>query len=149
MVARRDWFKAKFLWGQMNRHALRALSGFGLMGLTSALTMPVTFMLIRGHLANNLGLTAADYWQAPWKISEIYLMLVVVYSLPRLAEIRTAPELKSEIIKVYRFVMPIVVVGAVTIFLLRDFIIHTLFTPDFCLCDKLLLLGRNGVFSEE
>lgn len=135
IVARRDWFKAKFLWGQMNRTALRELSGFGLMGLTSALTMPVTFMLIRDHLANTLGLTAAGYWQASWKISEIYLMLVTttlsVYYLPRLAEIRTAPELKTEIIKVYRFVMPIVVVGAITIFLLRDFIIHTLFTPDF------------------
>lgn len=135
MVARRDWFKAKFLWGQMNRPALRELSGFGLMGLTSALTVPVTFMLIRDHLATNLGLTSAGYWQASWKISEIYLMLVTttlsVYYLPRLAEIRTATELKTEIIKVYRFILPIVAVGAVTIFLLRDFIIHTLFTPDF------------------
>lgn len=135
MVASRDWFKAKFLWGQINRPALRELSGFGLMGLTSALTMPVTFMLIRDHLATNLGLPAAGYWQASWKISEIYLMLVTttlsVYYLPRLAEIRTAPELKAEIIKVYRFVMPIVAVGAVTIFMLRDFIIHILFTADF------------------
>lgn len=135
IVGRRDWFKAKFLWGQMNRPALRALSGFGLMGLTSALTAPISYMFVRDHLATNLGLTAAGYWQASWKISEIYLMLVTttlsVYYLPRLAEIRTAPELKIEIIKVYRFVMPIVVVGAVAIFLLRDFIIGTLFTPEF------------------
>lgn len=135
IVARRDWFKAKFLWGQMNRPALRELTGFGLMGLTSALTVPMTFMLIRDHLATSLGLTAAGYWQASWKISEIYLMLVTttlsVYFLSRLAEIRTAPELKTEIIKVYRFVMPIVTVGAVAIYLLRDFIIEILFTPDF------------------
>src|SRR5450830_7554 len=135
IVARRDWFKAKFLWGRMNRPALRELSGFGLMGLTSALTVPISYMLIRDHLATNLGLTAAGYWQASWKISEIYLMLVTttlsVYYLPRLAEIRAAPELKTEIIKVYRFVMPIVVAGAAVIFFLRDFIIHALFTPEF------------------
>ena len=135
IVARRDWFKARFLWGQMNRPALRELSGFGLMGLTSAMTVPISYMIIRDHLATVLGLTAAGYWQASWKISEIYLMLMTstlaVYYLPRLAEIRTAPELKTEIIKVYRFVMPIVAVGAVTIFLLRDFIIHVLFTADF------------------
>jgi len=135
IVARRAWFKTQFLWGRMNRSALRELSGFGLMGLTSALTAPVTYMLIRDHLAANLGLSAAGYWQASWKISEIYLMLVTntlaVYYLPRLAEIRTAPELKAEIIKVYRFVMPIVAVGAATIYLLRDFIIHILFTQDF------------------
>lgn len=135
IVVRRDWFKAKFLWGQINRLALRELSGFGLMGLTSALTVPVTFLFIRDHLATSLGLTAAGYWQATWKISEIYLMLVTttlsVYYLPRLAEIRTAPELRTEIIRVYRFVMPIVVLGAAMIYLLRDFIIQTLFTPDF------------------
>lgn len=135
MVAQRDWFKAKFLWGKMNRPALRELSGFGLMGLTSALTVPVSYMLIRDHLVTNLGLTAAGSWQASWKISEIYLMLVTttlsVYYLPRLAEIRTVPELKTEIVKVYRFVMPIAVAGAVSIYLLRDFIINTLFTLDF------------------
>ena len=135
MVSRRDWFKAKFLWGSINRTALRELSGFGLMGLISALTVPITYMFIRDHLVTNLGLSAAGYWQASWKISEIYLMLVTttlsVYYLPRLAEIRKASELKTEIIKIYRFVMPIVIFGAVIIYLLRDFIIRILFTSDF------------------
>ena len=148
MVARRDWFKSKFLWGRINRTALRELSGFGLMGLTSALTIPISYMLIRDYLATDLGLAAAGYWQASWKISEIYLMLVTttlsVYYLPRLAEIRTAPELKSEIIKVYRFVMPIVVGGAITIYLLRDFIINVLFTSDFLPMRELFIWQLAG-----
>lgn len=135
MISKRHWFKAKFLWGKMDRPALHELSGFGLMGITSALAMPLTFMFIRDHLANQLGMDAAGYWQASWKISEIYLMLVTttlsVYYLPRLAEIRTAPELKAEIFKVYRFVLPIVIVGAVSMFFLRDFIIQVLFTNEF------------------
>ena len=135
MIGKREWFKAKFLWGTLNRTALPELAGFGLMGLTSALTVPVTYMLIRNHLATNLGLASAGYWQASWKISEIYLMMITttltVYYLPRLAEIRTSEEFKIEIFKVYRFVMPIVVAGAVTIYALRDFIINSLFTSDF------------------
>ena len=135
IVARCDWFKAKFLWGKINQPALRELSGFGLMGLTSAFTVPISYMVIRNHLANHLGLTAAGYWQASWKISEIYLMLVTttlsVYYLPRIAEIRNATELKAEILKVYRFVMPVVSVVAITIYVLRDFIISILFTSDF------------------
>ena len=135
LVARRAWFKSPFLWGKMDVSLTRELSGFALMGLTSALVVPVSYMLIRDHLALRLGLPAAGFWQASWKISEMYLMLTTttlsVYYLPRLAEIRTAPELKAEIIKVYRFVMPLVVIGAITIYLLRDFIIRTLFTEDF------------------
>ena len=148
MVMRRDWFKAKFLWGQVNGKALRELAGFGLMGLTTALTVPVTYMLIRGHLATNLGLNAAGYWQASWKISEIYLMLITttltVYYLPRLAEIKTAQEMKNEIFKVYRFVMPLVLVSALTIFLLRDFIINTLFTSEFMPMRKLFAWQITG-----
>lgn len=135
MVAHRDWFSGKFLWGGVDRIALRELSGFGLMGLTSALTVPVSYMLIRDFLEANLGLASAGYWQASWKISEIYLLLVTstlsVYYLPRLAEIKTAPAMKDEIIKVYRFIMPIVAAGAITIYLLRDFIVQILFTVDF------------------
>ena len=135
MIARKDWFKTKFLWGQMNRQALYELSGFGLMGLTSAMTVPISYMIVRNYLSNELGLTAAGYWQASWKISELYLMLVTstlsAYYLPRLSEIRKTSELKEEIIKVYRFVMPLVFVGAASIFFLRDFIIQNLFTVDF------------------
>jgi len=135
LIARKKWFKTRFLWGRINRPAMRELSGFGLMGLTSALVVPITYMLIRDYLTHHLSLEAAGYWQASWKISEIYLMLVTstlsVYYLPRLAEIKTAVELKIEIIKVYRFVLPVVTLGALTIYLLRDFIISTLFTVDF------------------
>lgn len=135
IVARRDWFRVKLLWGQMNRPALRELSGFALMGLTSALTVPISYMLIRDHLAISLGLTAAGYWQASWKISEIYLMLATttlsVYYLPRLAEIRSSTDLKAEIITVYRFVMPVVMVGAGIIYLFRELVVRTLFTLDF------------------
>ena len=148
IVGRRNWFKAKFLWGQINRPALRELLGFALMGLTSALTVPVSYMLIRDHLATNLGLSAAGFWQASWKISEIYLMLVTttlsIYYLPRLAEIRTATELKSEVIKVYRFVMPVVITTSVFIYAIRDLIIEILFTPVFMPMRELFLWQLVG-----
>jgi polysaccharide transporter, PST family len=135
LVSRRPWFKAKFLWGKIHRPMLRELSGFGLMGLISALAAPLTYMFIRNHLSTTLSLSAAGYWQASWKISEIYLLLVTttlsVYYLPRLAEIKTPAELKSEIFKVYRFVLPIVIVGACVMYLLRDFIITSLFSREF------------------
>jgi len=135
IIVKKDWFKAKFLWGKINLTAMRELSGFGLMGLTSALAAPLTYMAVRGHLASVLGLDATGYWQASWKISEIYLMLVTttlsIYYLPRLAEIKTANELKHEILKVYKFALPVSIFGAVIIYVLRDIIIKILFSEDF------------------
>lgn len=148
IVVRRDWFKAKFLWGQMKRPALHELSGFGLMGLTSALAVPVSYMLIRDNIAFSLGLTAAGYWQASWKISELYLMLVTttlsVYYLPRLAEIRSSHDLKNEIVNVYRFVMPIVIILAGTIYILREYIIENIFSHDFMPMSDLFIWQLSG-----
>lgn len=131
----RPWFRMKYLWGKIDSHAVRELSGFGMMGLTAAITAPLAYIFIRDFLSSTLGHSAAGFWQASWKISEIYLMLVTltlsVYYLPRIAEIKLAAELRSEIIKVYKVVLPIVMIGAMVIFLLRDFLIQKLFSADF------------------
>lgn len=135
LVSRRDWFRAPYLWGKINRPVVRELSGFGLMGITTAIMTPLAFMFIRNHLSSTLGLNAAGYWQASWKISEIYLMLVTLtlsmYYLPRLAEIKTRTEMQQEIIKVYSVVLPVVICGAIVMYLLRDFITEYLFSRDF------------------
>lgn len=135
MVSRRHWFSMKYLWGEGDLSVVRELSGFGLMSLTSVIIGNVSYMIIRDYLTSSLGVSFAGYWQATYKISEMYSMLVTstlaVYYLPRLAEIRAAPELKNEIIKVYRVVLPIASLGAFLVCLLREDIIKILFTSDF------------------
>ncbi|MGZ8188559.1 MAG: O-antigen translocase [Methylosarcina sp.] len=135
LVLKKKWFKLSSIWGRIDSGAFRELAGFGVMAVTTACMVPLTHMLIRDYLSTRLGLDAAGYWQAVWKISDIYLMLITstlsVYYLPRIAEIRTARELRSEIAKTYRFLLPLTLIGATLIFLLRDFIIRLLFTRDF------------------
>lgn len=134
-VTRTRWFSFKQLWGKIDLPEMRELAGFGAMGLLSALIIPFSLIVIRDYLVTKLGMNVAGYWQATWKISEIYLTLVTgalaVYYLPRLAEIRTSRELKSEIFNVYRLILPIVTAGALLIYFLRDFIIHILLTKEF------------------
>jgi len=148
LVARRNWFKSRFLWGAIDRSALLELSGFGLMALTSALTSPVTQMLILNHLVTNVGIFDAGYWQASWRISGMYSMLVTttmtLYCIPSLAGLRTAHELKAEITKIYRFFLPLSIVLALIIFLLRDIIIDALFTPNFAPMRDLFLWQLMG-----
>ena len=135
LLRRSTWCKINHLWGAIDKESVRELLSFGLMGLTTALVVPVSHMLIRDYLAEKLSWADAGYWQAVWKISDIYLLLITstlsVYYLPRIAEIREALDLKNEIVKAYRFLLPLSVIGASTIFLSRDFIIKILFTPDF------------------
>lgn len=148
LVRRCDWFRFSCFFGPAKREALKELASFGLMGLTSTLCGPIVSILIRDHLIDSFGLTNAGYWQAVTKISENYLMLIVstlsVYYLPRLGEIRKASELKSEIIKVYSLVMPIVIIGGGFIYLLRDFLIRVLFAPEFIGMGQLMAWQITG-----
>ncbi|WP_158009041.1 O-antigen translocase [Polynucleobacter sp. MWH-Adler-W8] len=148
LVYKKHWFSLNYFWGQINRDALKELTGLGLMGLTTALVVPISFIAIRNYLSENISLNAAGYWQAIWKISETYLTIItttlIVYYLPRIAEIRCGSELKKEIIKIYIFAMPITVAGAVLIYILKDHIILALFTPEFMPMQKLFAWQLMG-----
>lgn len=132
---RASWFKFGYLIGSIDKPTAINLAKYTAMALTSALCVPVSHIIIRNNLGENLGWEAAGYWEAMWRLSGAYLMLVTttlsVYYLPRLSEIKSPIELKKEIIQGYKFILPVAAGGGLIIYLLRDFIIGVLFTPEF------------------
>lgn len=132
---RATWFRIGYLWGRIDHAKTRNLAKYAMMALTTAAVVPVSQILIRNHLIQEFGWESAGHWQAMTKISELYLLLLTstlsLYYLPRLSEIRAADELKAEIIKGYRFILPMAVAGALSLNILRDFITVTLFATSF------------------
>jgi PST family polysaccharide transporter len=136
LVFRRVWrSRWRELVGRIDPRAARALAAFGLMAATTAVAVPVSQIVIRDGLTRIAGAELAGLWQAMWKLSEAHLLLLTttlsLYFLPRLAEIRDGDELRREIAKGYRFVLPLVVATAGGIFLLREPLTVALFSPAF------------------
>ena len=123
-------FKDKF-----DNEQCKKLLSYSAIALTSACTVPVSTLLIRDYIGDNLSWSAAGYWQSMWYISSMYLMVVTTalstYYLPRLSEITSKVELRTEIKNGYLIIIPIVVILSISIFLLREFIVWLLFTDDF------------------
>lgn len=130
-----DWFKFSYLFGRLDKQVVLNLSKYTAMALTSAACVPVSHILVRTHLADTLGIEAAGYWEAMWRLSGAYLMLVTttlsLYYLPKLSELTEPLEIKKEILQGYKIILPIAAVCGLVIYLLRDFIIGVLFTSDF------------------
>lgn len=130
-----SWFKFSFLFGQLDKQVVLNLAKFTAMALTSAACVPVSHILIRTHLADTLGMDAAGYWEAMWRLSAAYLMLVTttlsLYYLPKLSELKDPKEIKAEILQGYKIILPVAAACGLVIYLLRDFIIGVLFTSDF------------------
>lgn len=130
-----DWFKFSYLFGPLDKDVVINLSKYAAMALTSAACIPLSHILIRTHLTETLGIEAAGYWEAMWRLSSAYLMLVTttlsVYYLPRLSELKTASEIKKEILQGYQIILPVAATCGLAIYLLRDIIISVLFSSDF------------------
>lgn len=130
-----SWFKLSYLFGGIDNQSAKNLAKFTVMAITSAIAVPMSHILIRNHLGETLGWEEAGYWEAMWRLSSAYLMIVTmtlsVYYLPRLSELSDPAALRREIAQGYRVILPVAVTSATVIYVLRDFIIWALFTDDF------------------
>jgi len=135
ICCRASWFHISYVVGGIDSQAARNLAKFIAMALTSASCVPISHIVVRNHLGYEFGLDAAGYWEAMWRLSAAYLMLVSstlsVYYLPRLAELKNSQHIKSEIINVYKLILPIAALSGIVIYILRDFLILILFTNNF------------------
>lgn len=135
LCLRTSWFNVGSLFGYPEKEVVRKLSGYFLMAVVSAACVPLSQILVRNHLGTTMGWEVAGYWEAMWRLSAAYLLLVTttlsVYYLPRLSELKTAAEIKKEILGGYRLILPVAVITGILMYLLRDLIITILFTSEF------------------
>lgn len=135
ICGRKPWFRVKDMIGRIDGTIALNLSKFTAMALTSAACLPLTSILIRNTLGEHFGWDSAGYWEAMWRLSTAYLMLVTttlgVYYLPKLSELKASTDIRAEIINGYKYILPVAVIIGVSVYVLKDFIISVLFTPDF------------------
>lgn len=128
----------------------RKLLSFSLMAMVSIISVSVTQIMIRNHLIHTFSIEEAGYWQSVWMISSMYLMVLTTafstYYLPRLSELQKPEELRQEILSGYKIILPFILVTALLIYFLRDFIIFILFTPEFTKMRNLFLFQLIGDF---
>lgn len=135
LVYRTGWFRQVRLFGPIDKGVAMRLSRYALMAIVSAACAPLSQIAVRNYLGVELGWDAAGYWEAMWRLSAAYLMLVTttlsVYYLPRLSELREPNLIMREIRDGYRLIVPFVAVSGLVLYWMRDVVIDLLFTPDF------------------
>ena len=122
------WFSFRELLAPFDRVTGKLLSNFTLMAIVSGVLSPTIQLLVRDRIIEKFSFQEAGYWQSVTRISDYYLgfitSVIAVYYLPRLSEITNNGELKSEIWKMYRIILPTIAVTSFLIYLCRFLIIH-------------------------
>ena len=145
---KQPWLKIKYWSGRVSHVELKGVGAYVAMAMTSALTVPIALIIIRNILVEKVGWEQAGYWQAVWRISEVYLGVITMtlgtYYLPRLATLKTSSEIVAEVNKTAKFIMPIVITLAIMVYFSRDFVIDVLFTEAFRAARDLFLIQLMG-----
>ncbi len=135
LVSKAEWFKVAYFFGAVDFLALKGLAKYTIMALTTGLCVPLSHILIRKHIGETIGWNEAGYWEAMWRLSSAYLMVVTttlsVYYLPRLSELKDAREIKKEVLQGYKIILPVAALCGFLVYLMRDLIIHLLFSEQF------------------
>lgn len=129
------WFSLSELIRSSDKKLVKMLFGFMLMSLVSGLLAPSIQLLVRDRIIEKFSFEEAGYWQSVTRISDYYLnffiTVISVYYLPRLSEINNNHELRAEIMKMFKIVLPAIALTSFLIWISRFLIIRLLLTPDF------------------
>ena len=91
-VLKSKWFKSNYFTAKLDKVYLKRLGKYTLMAIVSALTVPLSQMLVREYIGETISWNDAGYWEGVWRISTAYLAIITttlsIYYLPRLSEIK-------------------------------------------------------------
>jgi len=150
MVRKEFWMSIQYFKSKLDMETTKKFAQFSLMAFVSMATIPVSQLILRGYIISNISAVEAGWWEGMNRISGMYLMVVTssfsVYYLPRLSELKENHEIRHEIFKAYKVVLPVLFVGFAIIYLLRILVIKILFTPEFYPMQQLFIWQLAGDF---
>lgn len=113
----------------------KQLLSYSFMSLIVILFINLTDILLRDLIENKVSLAEAGYWTAMNSISKNYMQfsaaLFPLYILPQYAKIKDTLGYRKEVSKIYKMLLPLLILGLLGIYFAREFIIRVLYSEDF------------------
>jgi PST family polysaccharide transporter len=135
LARRHAWWPHRPMGNGFSGHEAKSAAAFIPAAAVSAIAGPLIQILARDHLASHSGMASVGLLQGVMRLSDMYMgiatSVLAMYFLPRFSEIQLAGELRRELGKGLLLVFPAVAVASLAIYLLRDPIVHLVFTSEF------------------
>jgi PST family polysaccharide transporter len=143
------WIKA-LSFRYFQKEKLLLLLKYTTITLLAIAVWPVVSMIIRTYVIHNISADEAGLWQATYNLNDYITNIAIgsfsVYLLPRLSFISDKIELRRELISIYKIIIPVTLLGFLTVYLLRDFVVVFLYSKAFLKVGQYLLLQMIGSF---
>jgi len=135
LVTKNKWFKLIEYFQGIDWNSINKILKFASISFVPIIITPLASFILRKYIAFELSWDEAGYWQGITKLSDGYIslmeLMVGVYFLPKLSNIRISSQFKNEIFRSYGLIIPIVLFGTLAIFILKKQIVKTLYSEQF------------------
>ena len=150
LVRKSRWLKIANFNKGIDLKFLKRYANYSLMTLVTASTVPVAQLILRSYIIDTISPESAGWWEAMNRISNMYLLVITtsfsVYYLPRLSEITNDGDLRKEVMKGFKLILPLLLFGFSILYFSRFLVIKFLFTKDFMGMQSLFIWQLVGDF---
>ena len=140
-------FKTSLLFSSFDFNYFKKLSSFSIMAITGPTCLIISTFIIRYYISDEFDTNFAGSWEAMWRISAIYLLFLIstfkFYLIPTFSKLNNE-DLKKEVFKIWKVVIPIIVIITAGVYLLRDIIITVLLSKEFFLINEIIFFHLLG-----
>ena len=116
---------------KLNNPYSRGLLVFMIMSLVSTVLLNFVEIDIRTQISNRINENEAGNWTAMLFLSKNYMVfssgLFTLYVIPKFARIHNGREFKSEVLHIYKTLIPLFGIGMIIIYLFRNIIINVIY----------------------
>ena len=140
-------FKIKWILESFLKENLKKLSKFSIMAIAGPSCLIISTFIIRDHIYNEFGSDYAGSWEAMWRISAIYLLFLITtfkfYLIPTFSKVNDN-KLRSEVFKIWKVTIPIIILITVAVYMTRNIIIDLLLSKEFILINVIIFFHLLG-----
>lgn len=140
-------FNFSLLFSDFNFKYFKKLSAFSVMAITGPTCLIISTFVVRYYISDKFDTNFAGSWEAMWRISAIYLLFLIstfkFYLIPTFSKLNSE-NLKKEVFKIWKVVIPIIIVITAGVYLLRDIIITVLLSNEFFLINEIIFFHLLG-----
>ena len=140
-------FKIKWILESFLKENLKKLSKFSIMAIAGPSCLIISTFIIRDHIYNEFGSDYAGSWEAMWRISAIYLLFLITtfkfYLIPTFSKVNDN-KLRSEVFKIWKVTIPIIILITVAVYMTRNIIIDVLLSKEFILINVIIFFHLLG-----
>ena len=136
------WVFKKFIYDN-----LKKLSSFSIMAVVGPTCLIISTFIVRDFIFAEFGSDYAGSWEAMWRISAIYLLFLITtfkfYLIPTFSKLDDN-ELKKEVFKIWKVVIPIIIIITAGVYITKDLIINILLSEEFMLMNTIIFFHLLG-----